>query len=759
LFLVLVTPFLLPAQNSFPPIGMWREHLPYHSAIDVTASARKVYCATPFSLFTVDLASNETERISKISGLSETGISTIKYDALSDKLMVAYSNSNIDVIDSKGIHNLPDLKRENSSGDKNIYHIFPDNRLWYLSTGLGVIVVDADKQEVKDSWVIGNNGNSVKTNAFTKNYNFFYAATEEGLKRISTTNTNPGNFGNWQLVSGSNGLSASPCKSVVTLQNKTLALQNDSLFVENGGVWSLFFTNGVSIVSINVSEDKLFVCERRPVGGQVVVLRADGSTERIIQRNGVTDLPSNAISLNNVYWIADRYDGLSSWTSSGYESYKLNSPEEVASGALTVYNGIFYAAAGTVNDSWNYQYNRNGIYKLADGRWTNFNQFNFPSLDSMMDFITVAVDPTDQSVWGGSYGGGLLHIESNNQFEIFKQNSPIEQTVGDPGSYRVSGLAFDSDNNLWLSNFGSNHQLHVLKKNGGWRSFSVPFLLNDNAVGQIVIDEGSQKWITSPMGNGLLVFNDNNTIDNSGDDRWKLLKMGTGLGNLPSNNVLCIAKDRSGFIWVGTADGVAVIQCPQEIFASGCEAIWPVIKDGNFANYLFKGQEVRSIAVDGADRKWIATPTGAWLVNADGDKVIEHFTEENSALLSNDVKSVAIDGSTGEVFMATAKGICSYRGTATNAEETKNNVLVFPNPVPPSFNGNIGIRGLPENSIVKITETNGRLVYQARATGGQAVWNGKDYNGRQVASGIYLVIAEDDNKQQKVVTKIVFISK
>jgi hypothetical protein len=759
LFLVLVTPFLLPAQNSFPPIGMWREHLPYHSAIDVTASARKVYCATPFSLFTVDLASNETERISKISGLSETGISTIKYDALSDKLMVAYSNSNIDVIDSKGIHNLPDLKRENSSGDKNIYHIFPDNRLWYLSTGLGVIVVDADKQEVKDSWVIGNNGNSVKTNAFTKNYNFFYAATEEGLKRISTTNTNPGNFANWQLVSGSNGLSASPCKSVVTLQNKTLALQNDSLFVENGGVWSLFFTNGVSIVSINVSEDKLFVCERRPIGGQVVVLRADGSTERIIQRNGVTDLPSNAISLNNVYWIADRYDGLSSWTSSGYESYKLNSPEEVASGALTVYNGIFYAAAGTVNDSWNYQYNRNGIYKLADGRWTNFNQFNFPSLDSMMDFITVAVDPTDQSVWGGSYGGGLLHIESNNQFEIFKQNSPIEQTVGDPGSYRVSGLAFDSDNNLWLSNFGSNHQLHVLKKNGGWRSFSVPFLLNDNAVGQIVIDEGSQKWITSPMGNGLLVFNDNNTIDNSGDDRWKLLKMGTGLGNLPSNNVLCIAKDRSGFIWVGTADGVAVIQCPQEIFASGCEAIWPVIKDGNFANYLFKGQEVRSIAVDGADRKWIATPTGAWLVNADGDKVIEHFTEENSALLSNDVKSVAIDGSTGEVFMATAKGICSYRGTATNAEETKNNVLVFPNPVPPSFNGNIGIRGLPENSIVKITETNGRLVYQARATGGQAVWNGKDYNGRQVASGIYLVIAEDDNKQQKVVTKIVFISK
>ena len=67
--------------------------------------------------------------------------------------------------------------------------------------------------------------------------------------------------------------------------------------------------------------------------------------------------------------------------------------------------------------------------------------------------------------------------------------------------------------------------------------------------------------------------------------------------------------------------------------------------------------------------------------------------------------------------------------------------------------------GLPENSIVKITETNGRLVYQARALGSQATWNGKDYKGNQAASGIYLVIAEDDMKQEKVVAKIVLISK
>ncbi|HEY0041856.1 MAG TPA: T9SS type A sorting domain-containing protein, partial [Flavisolibacter sp.] len=174
-----------------------------------------------------------------------------------------------------------------------------------------------------------------------------------------------------------------------------------------------------------------------------------------------------------------------------------------------------------------------------------------------------------------------------------------------------------------------------------------------------------------------------------------------------------------------------------------------------FANFLFKGQEVRSIAIDGADRKWVATASGVWLISRDGDKVLASYTEQNSPLLSNDVKRITINGQTGEVFFATAKGLISYRGSATAHEETKNNVLVYPNPVPPNFSGTIGIRGVPENTVVKITEANGRLVYQTRSLGGQATWNGKDYKGMKAASGVYLVIAADESGEEKVVTKIV----
>lgn len=750
-------------QNANPPIGQWREHLPYQGAIDVAATDQKIWAATLYSLFCVDRTTQEIERVSKVAGLSETGISRISYDPVSQKLYVAYSNSNIDVLDAKGIHNIPDLKRSNLSGDKMIYHIFPDNSRCYLSTGLGVLVVDAAKFEIKESWFIGTNGGYVKTWGFTKDNGWFYAATEEGLKRAPVASPNPADFQAWQTLSGSNGLSAAPSRAVVALQGKIITLQNDSLFVLKGATWSLFFANGWPVVSVNASEGKLLVSQRMPSGAaQVVSLDAGGAVLRSLQQDGVISFPRNAVRVNNEYWIADQYGGLSWWPATAptaAEVFKPNSPEDIATGGVTVYNNTFYATAGSVNEAWNYQYNRSGIFKYSNDYWTAYNQYHFPQLDTVMDLIAIAIDPRDESVWGASYGGGLLHIKPNNSLEIFKQSSPIGPMVGDPLSYRVAGLAFDGDQNLWISNYGSTTPLKVLKADGTWQSFTVPFFLTENATAGIVIDDAGQKWIVSPKENGLLVLNDNNTISNTADDRWKLYRVGPGSGNLPSNDVRAIAKDKSGFLWVGTANGIGVIQCPESAFNPGCDAVWPVIKEGAFASYLFKGEQVRSIAVDGADRKWIATPNGAWLVNRDGDAVLAHFTESNSPLLSNDVKSIAVNGQTGEVFFATAKGMISFRGGATEAAETKSDVLVFPNPVPPGYTGTIGIRGLPENSIVKITGTDGRLVYQTRSLGGQATWNGRNYRGQQAATGIYLVLAVDENKQEKVVTKIVFISR
>jgi ligand-binding sensor domain-containing protein len=202
---------------------------------------------------------------------------------------------------------------------------------------------------------------------------------------------------------------------------------------------------------------------------------------------------------------------------------------------------------------------------------------------------------------------------------------------------------------------------------------------------------------------------------------------------------------------------MGVIQCPHEAFTATCDAVLPIAEQGGFANYLFKGEAVTAIAVDGADRKWIGTKNGVWLINAEGDKVLEHFTEDNSKLLSDDIKRIAINGITGEVFFATAKGISSFKGTATEGGEKTENFLVYPNPVPPGYGGMIAIKGLKQNSFVKITELNGRLVYQTKALGGQAVWNGKNYKGEPIASGVYIILVTDEGQVERNAGRIVFI--
>ncbi|MFI5186906.1 MAG: two-component regulator propeller domain-containing protein [Chitinophagales bacterium] len=749
-------------QNPLSAIGTWKEYLPYYSAIDVAAGDNKVFCATPYSVFAVDLSDNSIERMSKVTGLSETGVSAINYNETTHKLFIAYTNSNIDIIYRNDIFNIPDIKRETITGDKSINSIYSLNDNYYLSTGLGVIVVDGDRYEIKDSWFIGDSGNTVKTNGFATDGSYFYAATDEGLKRTSVNTANPSDYLSWQLLSGANGLSAGPCNDVVSINNKIIVLKNDSLFAFDGNNWKLFYGDGNKITSINSTGGKVAVCHflTGPVS-DVVIVNPDGSIVKTIQQNGVTPFPKKAIIYNGSYWIADAYNTLSRFSNGAAadEVYIPNSPDAIASGEMIEYNSVFYAAAGEVNDAWNYQYNGNGIYRYKNGEWKNFNRFHYPVLDSMLDFITVTVDPRDESVWAGSFGGGLLHIKPDESFEIFKQNSPIQPHPLDPGSYRVAGLLFDKQNNLWVSNFGSIQPLVVRKADSTWKNFSLPFNLTENALSQIVMDDASQLWIESPLGNGLVCYNYGNSIDDVTDDHWKLYQNGAGNGNLPSNNVLSIAKDKSGFIWVGTDNGIGIIQCTQDVFNTGCEAILPIVPQGNFAGYLFTGENVQSIAVDGADRKWVATRNGVWLISPDGGKVMERFTADNSPLLSNNVKKIAIDGTSGEVYFATDKGMCSFHGRATEGGETNSNVLVFPNPVPPGYTGTIAIRGLAENSIVKITELNGRLVYQTNALGGQAVWDGKDYKGRKISTGIYLVLVSTDDKKEKTVSKIIFISK
>ncbi|MEI8073763.1 MAG: two-component regulator propeller domain-containing protein [Bacteroidota bacterium] len=745
------------AQNSLQPIGNWREHLSYQHCIQVVA-ADKIYTATDDAVFSV--AGNELTRFTKVTGLNDMGIAAIAWDETTGQLVIAYTNSNVDLLKGSIVKNLGDIKRSNISANKSINQIFCNNGIAYLSAGLGVIVADLNKTEIKDTWYLGSNGSQIKVNGFNKDAQYFYAATDEGLKRASQQSSNLSNPIAWQDLSGTAGLTKGACLNVVPLNGKMVVLKKDSLLIQNNAVWSVLYTDNLwPIISVTSNGSELSIAQRKNDGSSRVLIMDDKGT--IIQnfsKAGLISFPRNAIKIGSDVWVADYFGGLIQ-CNANFEQFIPNGPLGKSSGEMIFQNNHLIVAAGAVNDAWNYQYDRDGIFDYDQESWTYQGYYNRSQLDSVLDFITVTADPDDGSLWGGSYGGGLVHFQANN-ISIYKQkNSTLQAAIGDASSYRVSGLAFDQNKNLWISNYGASKNLQVRKNDGSWKAFQIPFSLTENATSGLLVDDFNQVFIISPKGNGFICYNPGNNIDALTDDKWKNYLAGSGLGNLPSNNVLCMAKDKNGFIWVGTDKGIGIIQCSSEIFSgSGCEALLPIVQQDRFAGLLFHDESVQCIAVDAANRKWVGTKNGLWLISADGDKIIYQFNTENSPLLNNDVKKIAINPLTGEVFIATFNGICSFRSTATEAEATNQSVLVFPNPVPPGYQGTIAIRGLANNALVKIAELNGTLVYQTRALGSQAIWDGNNYKGQKVASGVYLVIARDDSGNEKLVTKIVIIA-
>ena len=749
--------FAQAAVAQVPPIGGWREHLPFNNALQVDGDATNVYCATPYGFFAYDKSDRSFSRKTRINGLSEVRVRLMTREPGGKRIALVHENSNLDILEGSKVTNIPDLMLSRVNGDKSVYGLLWQGSALYLCTGLGIVVVDPARREIRDTYRPSRNGGDIRVNGLVAADGFLYAATAEGLKKADANAAALSDYRRWQTVSG-NGLTAGNCQGVALLSGALVVRRSDSLFIRKGDAWRLLPMDAWSISGFNSSGDRLLVCHAQSGRGKVRSIDSSGSVREVVQSNELS-LPRQAVRDGNAYWVADQNNGLLRIEGGRSERVFPNSPIGIASGDLLVDRGRVWAAAGSVNDAWNYTYNPNGLYRLKDDAWSGINLYVNPRLDSLLDLITLAADPKSETVYAGSYGGGLLEIGPGDALRIYKQQTGLQEAIGDRGSYRVAGLDFDSKGNLWIANYGAPQNLVARMVDGSWKRFTIPFLHSENAVTQLLVDQSDRKWVVSPKGNGLFCFDDRGTTDNLSDDRWRYLRSGKGNGNLPSSEVYCVAEDRDGFIWIGTSKGIAVVTCTDEVFSNSCEATLPIVQQDNFFGYLLGEEQVLAIAVDGANRKWVGTKNGVWLIGPDGEKVVERFTVANSPLLSNTVTRIAVQPTTGEVFFSTFDGICSYRGTATEGgtETVRSEVLVYPNPVPPGYGGSIAIRGLRTDAIVKITEPDGRLVHQARAFGGQAVWNGRNYKGEKVATGAYLVLVTDEQGRDRLATKVFIV--
>jgi ligand-binding sensor domain-containing protein len=298
----------------------------------------------------------------------------------------------------------------------------------------------------------------------------------------------------------------------------------------------------------------------------------------------------------------------------------------------------------------------------------------------------------------------------------------------------------------------------VLRPDGSW--IINPLTIDAPTIGDIIITAIGQKWIVLPRGYGLFILDDNKTPEVFNDDRFKKLLV-QDPENLPISFVYSIAEDLDGNIWVGTDQGPLIYYNPEKVFDTDLKASRIKIQrnDGtDQADIVLKTETITSIAVDGANRKWLGTASsGTFLLSPDGTRQLLSFNEQNSPLFSNSIVSLSVDNKTGDVWFGTLKGVQSYRGNATSGEEKFTNVYTFPNPVREDFHGNVTITGLLRDSQIRITDISGNLVTEMVSDGGVATWDLKTYNGRRVSTGVYLVFCASRDGSQTYVTKMLVI--
>jgi len=266
--------------------------------------------------------------------------------------------------------------------------------------------------------------------------------------------------------------------------------------------------------------------------------------------------------------------------------------------------------------------------------------------------------------------------------------------------------------------------------------------------GKLVCLENGQKWIQLRNDGIIAVKTDGNNIVSK--------KIGTNQG-LPSQTVNSFIEDNNGVVWVGTSQGLSVFYFPDDIFnsnGSNGEYILIETQDG-YVERLFENTEIYDIAVDGGNRKWVATKTnGVFLVSDDGTEQIANFTKENSPLLSNTVYDIDIIGESGTVFFSTENGLCSYRSNASDNDGSFQGVYIYPNPVNRNYRGEIAISGLSDNTNIKITDIAGNIVFETTSIGGTGTWNGKNFNGKRVATGVYLFNCTNEGFNESIVKKV-----
>lgn len=735
---------LAQAQHNIP-MGTWRDHLPFpYKNKTIAANQDQILIASEQGGFVYRFADGSMEPLTRAYGLSEVGITAIRYDASGKIAVIAYKSGMIDFIKNNQIIPMDAILRSNITGSKRINHISIVDREAFLSTDFGVVVLNLDRLEVKETWrnlKAGGANNIVYASCLTTDKDSVFLATGDG---IMVAKYNPGvnlmDFANWKLHGAAQNLPAILPVRVIGSFNGVVytAFKNDDIYWWNGSVWTGmgvgFFDNWDMQNMITTSSELLLCCGFR--------IYSITSTSAFTYKDNLywTNAMDAFKDKNGLLWFADLDRGLAHLDAgNGLYTYSPNGPYSILSFNLNYFNNTILVASGGYNGSFDRNWNYTGMYAFNHQEsWSSY----FAVDGNVGDNVCTAYHPLKDSIFIGTWGEGLITWKQGGGYTRKTSSNSFLKTNN------VGGVAVDKNNVTWIgASKGAlgEPSVFAIKNNTVYS-----YVMSQNQ-GRFIIDlkidqnQNPNKWMrygNAGVPKGIMVFNE---VGNQ--QRYFSSNQG-----VPGNLVNCLEIDRSGNVWIGTDEGIAGFTDPSKAFSGG-----------TFFTPYYNGfpllfdKQISCIKSDGGNRKWVGTSDGVWLFNDDFSEALAFFNMNNSPLPSNNILDIAVHDLSGEVFIATDKGMMGYRSNANVSADELSTVKVYPNPVRPGFNGLVTVEGLQDNCIVKFTNMQGHLVYETRSNGGIATWNLQTYRGEKPVPGVYLIFAGTEDGLEGVVGKVAIV--
>lgn len=364
-----------------------------------------------------------------------------------------------------------------------------------------------------------------------------------------------------------------------------------------------------------------------PLTGQVSK-KADLKFDRIGVQKGLSQ--SSVLSLFQdsfgFIWIGTR-DGLNRYDGYNFEIFRHHVKDLKSLGG----NSITEIQEDSKGNIWVITENGLSFFDRNRGEFKNFSlpkdQYEVTLFNSLL------IDKKDRVWVGGRYGLFLFDLEKS---EFHRGGNAAFQLFG-----MVSTLGTDREGNVLVGS--SRMGLH--KIDGDFNIEKIEIRLNEEPRARIetLLVRGDSIWIGT-YGDGLFLINSNGLLLDSYSTKSKFPEK-----RLSNDNIRSLVFDDSGALWIGTFDGLNIVQKGGDIIH-----VFPQVSDPKSLAH----SSVRSLLKDNKGSIWVGTYMGGVNFFDDNLQRFEHhyYKPGVPGSLSFDVVGAFAQTSGSRILIGTERG-------------------------------------------------------------------------------------------------------